>query len=140
MILPELRRLAEGYTAAWSRRDAPGVAALYSPEGSLSVNGGPPAVGRAALTELAQGFITTFPDLHLTMDGLSEEGGRVVYRWTLTGTNRGPGGSGKRVKISGFEEWRIGSDGLIAESLGHFDSAEYERQLQHGVDAEAGTP
>ena len=26
------------------------------------------------------------------------------------------------------------NDGLIAESKGHFDSAEYERQLKHGVD------
>ena len=26
------------------------------------------------------------------------------------------------------------NNGLIAESKGHFDSAEYERQLKHGVD------
>jgi len=25
-------------------------------------------------------------------------------------------------------------DGLIAESKGHFDSVEYERQLKHGAD------
>ena len=36
---------------------------------------------------------------------------------------------GRRVKISGFEEWSIGDDGLIASSLGHCDQAEYERQL-----------
>ena len=54
--------------------------------------------------------------------------------WTLTGTNTGSGGTGKRVRISGYELWKIDSDGLIAESKGHFDSAEYERQLKHGVD------
>ena len=27
----------------------------------------------------------------------------------------------------------IGEDGLLAASLGHFDEAEYERQLEHGV-------
>jgi hypothetical protein len=53
--------------------------------------------------------------------------------WTLVGTNTGPGGTGKRVHISGFEQWRIGADGLIAESRGHFDSAEYQRQLEQGV-------
>jgi hypothetical protein len=37
------------------------------------------------------------------------------------------------VRISGFEEWRIGADGLIAESEGHFDSSEYQRQLEHGA-------
>jgi hypothetical protein len=29
---------------------------------------------------------------------------------------------------------KIDNDGLIAESKGHFDAAEYERQLKHGVD------
>ena len=45
-----------------------------------------------------------------------------------------PGGSGHRVRIGGFEEWKIDQDGLIAESLGHFDANEYRRQLEHGYD------
>jgi ornithine cyclodeaminase/alanine dehydrogenase-like protein (mu-crystallin family) len=36
------------------------------------------------------------------------------------------------VQISGFEEWQIGGDGLIAESQGHFDAAAYQRQLESG--------
>ncbi len=36
--------------------------------------------------------------------------------------------------ISGYELWKIDNDGLIAESKGNFDSAEYERQLKHGAD------
>jgi len=43
------------------------------------------------------------------------------------------GRDGRRVRISGFERWRIGSDGLIASSQGHFDAAEYRRQLEQGV-------
>jgi predicted ester cyclase len=89
---------------------------------------------RAAIAEAAQGFMTDFPDLKVFMDGLTVEAERIVYRWTLTGTNTGPGGTGKRVQISGFEEWRIGADGLIAESRGHFDSAEYQHQLERGSD------
>jgi len=69
----------------------------------------------------------------VAMDGLEIGKERVVYRWTLTGTNRGPGGTGKRIHINGFEEWRIGGDGLIVESQGHFDSAEYQRQIEHGA-------
>jgi hypothetical protein len=34
--------------------------------------------------------------------------------------------NGKRVRISGYELWKIDIDGLIAESKGHFDSAEYK--------------
>jgi hypothetical protein len=37
--------------------------------------------------------------------------------------------NGKRARTSGCELWKIDNDGLIAESEGHFDSAEYERQL-----------
>jgi hypothetical protein len=69
------------------------------------------------------------------MDDLLEKEGKLIYRWTLAGTNSGPGGTGNRVRISGFEEWRIGDDGLIAESLGNFDAAEYQRQVEHGVDS-----
>ena len=47
-------------------------------------------------------------------------------------TQSGPGGTGNRVRVSGFEEWILATDGLIAESQGHFDQAEYERQLEYG--------
>ena len=76
----------------------------------------------------------------------------------MIGTNTGPGGTGSRVRISGYELWKIDNgaggsratwtgkperldeqggesinNGLIAESKGRFDSGEYERQLKHGV-------
>jgi predicted ester cyclase len=75
--------------------------------------------------------IVTFDKLERS----TPDGGRssydAVFHWTLTGTNTGPSGSGKRVRISGYELWKIDNNGLIAESKGHFDSAEYERQLKH---------
>lgn len=70
-----------------------------------------------------------FPDLVVTMDGVSGEGAHAVYRWTLDGHNTGPGGTGRRVKISGYEEWTLGEDGLIGASLGHFDARSYEAQI-----------
>lgn len=39
----------------------------------------------------------------------------------------------KRVRISSYELWKIDNNGLIAESKGHFDAVEYQRQLKHGV-------
>ncbi len=133
-VTTQLRTFAERYTAAWNSQQPATVTAFYSPDGSLRVNADAPAVGREAITKVAQGFMTAFPDMKLFMDGLSEQGDRFVYSWTLAGTNTGPAGTGKRVRISGFEEWRIGADGLIAESQGHFDSEEYQRQLERGVD------
>ena len=129
----QLRRLAESYTAAWCSQNAASVAGFYSVDGSLRVNADPTAVGRDAIAGVAQGFMAAFPDLKVIMDDIVVDGDQTVYRWTLVGTNTGPGGTGRRVHLSGFEEWRIGADGLIAESRGHFDSAEYQRQLEQGV-------
>ena len=128
----DLKDFAKRYTAAWCSQNADNVAACYAANGSLTVNGGPPAIGRDAIRDVAQGFMSAFPDLKVVMDDLDTQRGRTIYRWTLKGTNSGPGGSGKLVKISGFEEWYVGADGLIAESQGHFDGAEYKRQLEHG--------
>jgi predicted ester cyclase len=124
---------AQRYTAAWCSQDAASVAAFFSTDGSLSVNDNPPAVGRPAITAVAQSFMTAFPDLRVTMDQLLARDDRTEYHWTLTGANTGPGGTGHRVRISGHELWQIGSDGLIASSEGHFDNSEYQHQLQHGL-------
>ena len=110
------------------------MAEHYAPEGSLTINDGPPSVGTAAITEAARAFMVAFPDMRVLMDDLLMHGDKAEYRWTLVGTNTGPGGTGRRVRISGFEEWAIGDDGLIAASLGHYDQAEYERQVQQGAE------
>jgi len=131
-MTPALREFAARYTAAWCSQDAASVASFFAGNGSLKINEGEPSVGRIAITAAAQGFMTAFPDMVVTMDDVSGNGRGAVYRWTLTGTNTGPGGTGKAVRISGFEEWTLGGDRLILQSLGHFDAAEYQRQLTAG--------
>jgi hypothetical protein len=81
--------------------------------------------------------MTALPDMVVEMDDVSLQGDQAIFRWTLAGTNGGPGGTSNAVRLSGYEEWRLGRDGLIAESQGHFDEAEYQRQLRIGV---AGVP
>jgi uncharacterized protein (TIGR02246 family) len=129
MDATQLHDFGRRYTAAWCSQDAASVAAFFAETGSLTINAGPPSVGRAAITASAQGFMTAFPDMVVTMDSVGRDGDAAIYRWTLTGTNTGPGGTGRRVRITGYEEWTFGADGLIAHSLGHFDEADYERQL-----------
>jgi predicted ester cyclase len=134
--LAKITTFAKRYAETWCSQNPESVASFFAESGSLSVNDGLPAVGRAAIAEIARGFMRDFPDMVVTMDDVTREpelGGRsscdAVFHWTLTGTNTGPGGTGKRVRISGYELWKIDNDGLIGESKGHFDSAEYERQL-----------
>jgi steroid delta-isomerase-like uncharacterized protein len=129
----KLNGFATQYTAAWCSQNAASVASFFAKDGSLTINQGSPSVGRAAITAAAQAFMTAFPDMVVTMDKLGVDRGRITYHWTLAGTNTGPGGTGKAVRISGYEEWRMSADGLIAESKGHFDEAEYQRQLKAGA-------
>lgn len=128
-----LRDFATRYTAAWNSQNAGRVASFFTDSGSLTINEAPPAVGRAEIAEAAQGFMTAFPDLTVRMDSVTREGQQAVYHWTLTGTNTGPGGIGNAVRISGYEEWRLGPDGRIVESKGHFDEADFRRQLNAGA-------
>lgn len=121
-----VRELAESYTQAWCSQDPARVAAHYAPGGMIAVNGGEPT----AVAEVARAFMSAFPDIQLFMDDLVFKDDTVEYHWTFTGTNTGPGGTGSWVRISGVEEWVLDDDGLVAASQGHYDQAEYERQLQ----------
>ena len=129
----ELTNFATRYAAAWSSQNPVSLASFYTENGSLTVNGGAPSVGRTAITETARGFMTAFPDMVVKMDQLAQDGRHAIFRWIWTGTNTGPGGTGQSVRIGGYEEWTIGADGLIAESKGHYDEAEYQRQLKSGI-------
>jgi uncharacterized protein (TIGR02246 family) len=128
-----LDEFAKRYAEAWCSQDPHKVAAFFAERGSISLNDGPPALGRAAIAKEAQAFMTSFPDMIVTFDKLEPRGDATAFHWTLTGTNTGPGGTGKRVRISGYELWNVHNDGLIAESRGNFDAAEYERQLREGA-------
>jgi ketosteroid isomerase-like protein len=77
-----MRTFAEAYTAAWCSQDAASVASFYEENGSLSVNEDAPAVGREAITEVAQGFMTAFPDLQVFLDDLLLQDDGAIYHWT----------------------------------------------------------
>jgi predicted ester cyclase len=126
----KITTFAKRYAETWCSQNPESVAAFFAEKGSLSVNDGPPAVGRMAIAEVARGFMRDFPDMVVTMEKLSQESQGMAFHWTLSGTSAGPGGTGKRVRISGYELWKLRPDGLIAESKGYFDAADYERQLK----------
>jgi len=126
----QLAQFANRYTSAWCSHHASSVAAFYSEAGSLEINSGTPAVGRQAIEAAAQSFMSAYPDLIVKFDRLEQKGDRVLYHWTFIGTNTGPGGTGNGVRISGYEDWKIGPDGLIADSKGHYDAQDWERQVK----------
>ena len=108
MDTAQLRALATQYTAAWCSQNASSVAAFFAEGGTLKI------------TAAAQHFMTAFPDMVVTMNGISLNGEHAVYRWTMTGTHTGvleflgipP--TGRPVTMSGQEIFRA-VDGRFAE-------------------------
>jgi hypothetical protein len=70
--------------------------------------------------------------MKVLIDDLIVEGDHVVYRLDSGRHKHWTSRYGSRVRISGFEEWRIDPDVSIAESLGDFDSDDYRRKLDSG--------
>jgi hypothetical protein len=129
MNMDELNSFGKKYAQAWSGQNPDRVAEFFAEKGALTVNDGESAIGREAITKVAKGFMDAFPDMVVLMDSLITRSGKIQFHWTLIGTNSGTGGTGNKVKISGFEQWIINEDGLVQESAGSFDSEEYNRQL-----------
>ena len=125
----DLQQFASEYAAAWSSQDPEALASFYAADGVLIVNGGEPAVGRAAVAAKARSFMEAFPDMVVALDRLDDRGHTVEFHWIWTGTNTGPGGTGNAVRLKGYEEWTFGPNGLIARSDGHYDDADYQRQV-----------
>ena len=126
MTSDELTRIAKRYAQAWCSHNPQAVVAFYAKNASITVNDGPPA----RIDEVARAFMRDFPDMIVTFDKVEPRGDRTAFHWTLSGTHAE---TKNRVRISGYELWKIDNDGLIAGSKGHFDTAEYERQLKRGV-------
>jgi len=125
-----LEDFAIRYAAAWSSQDPEAFSLFYVKNGSLRVNDGEPSIGRDAIAERAGRFMTAYPDMVVRLVELRHKNDHVEFHWHWTGTNTGPGGTGNAVDLRGYEQWTLAENGLILESLGHYDEAEYERQLQ----------
>ena len=133
MTLPDhLNDFGRRYAEAWSSQRAENVAMFFAREGSLALNEGEPAVGRAAISVMAQEFMTAFPDLNVECDRMAYVGDELRWYWTMRGTNTGPGGTGNAIAISGFEALVLDSNSMIVAAHGHFDEAAYQRQLDRG--------
>lgn len=88
--------------------------------------------GLAGVRQLYAMLRTAFPDGKLTVDNVSESGDEVTVRSTWRGTHQGEvwgfPATGKTVKISATDTWRI-EDGKLAEHWGGINRDELARQL-----------
>ncbi|WP_339893278.1 ester cyclase [uncultured Algibacter sp.] len=124
-----LESFARSYAQVWSGVRPEFVALFFEENGALQVNENKPALGREQIAKIAKGFMLDLPDMVVSFDSLVNKTNGTEFHWTLTATNSGPGGTGKKVKVSGFELWQLGENGRILNSQGHFPTEEYNRQL-----------
>lgn len=122
----EIWTIADGYTAAWNTGVPEAVAAFYAPSGKIVINDGDPWEGRSGVAEMAAGFFSDVPDLHLTCDGVRRAGDHVAYLWTFTGTHAG---TGNPLIVTGWEEWDLDADDKVVASKGWFDADDYDLQV-----------
>ncbi|MCW5729362.1 MAG: nuclear transport factor 2 family protein [Alphaproteobacteria bacterium] len=120
-------RMSQSYTAAWNAKSAEAVASHYADDGQIVINRGTPWKGRAGIRDMAAGFYADVPDLSLTCDDIRCAGSHAVYVWTFTGHHAG---SGRPLKISGWEEWELDDDLRVKSSLGWYDAEDYARQVE----------
>jgi steroid delta-isomerase-like uncharacterized protein len=88
--------------------------------------------GAEAVREVFARLHRVFPDLHITIEDLVEEGDKIVSRNTVTGTQRGEymgiPPTGKSVTYNGIFIFRF-ADGRIAETWGVVDVVSQMKQL-----------
>jgi steroid delta-isomerase-like uncharacterized protein len=88
--------------------------------------------GRQALKEVFGRLHQAFPDLHVTVEDLIEEGDKVVGRNSITGTHQGEymglPATGKTITYNEIFIFRF-ADGRIAETWGVVDVFSQMKQL-----------
>jgi steroid delta-isomerase-like uncharacterized protein len=79
-----------------------------------------------------QGLLVAFPDQHTVIDDLIAEGDKVVMRFTVSGTHKGPlmgiPATGKGYSVPGVSIFRL-AEGKIVEHWGVFDQMAVMQQL-----------
>lgn len=100
------------------------------------------ADGHAGFNNVLGPFIEAFPDLHLEVEFMVNDGDRVSVLLTTTGTFKGPfrgiQPTGKKFKANGVDIFRFNDEGKIAAHWGTFDA--FAMLVQLGVVAPPGQP
>ena len=88
--------------------------------------------GRERFKGMILGFRGAFPDLELEVHDIFGAGDKVVSRWTITGTHRGPflgiAATNNRISIDGIAIDRF-DEGVRVDGWAQFDKLGLLRQL-----------
>jgi steroid delta-isomerase-like uncharacterized protein len=133
--IEEMKALVERGLPIWNEGNLDLIDELYAPEYVRhNVDIQEDNVGPDGLKEIGTAVLTGFPDYYGTIDEILVAGDKVVYRWTVTGTQTGPymdqAPTGKPLRVSGVsivqvaegkfvEEWAYWNDLAVWQQLGY---------------------
>ena len=106
----DIGAIAADYTAAWNSGSAKAVASFFAPEGNIVINRGTAWEGRAGIAAMAAGFFADVPDLSLTLTAHHAQ-------------------THNPLRIIGWEEWDLDSEGKVTASRGWYDAADHAFQV-----------
>ncbi|MFE4663542.1 ester cyclase [Streptomyces sp. NPDC056716] len=118
---------------AFNREDLDACVQLLTEDFAINIAGMPFQMrGRDAWRGNATVLRTAFPDFEVRIDDAFGSGDRVAVRLTMRGTHRGEfrglPATGRRVRFSSLELYRV-TDGLLAEEWIGWDMETLMRQL-----------
>ncbi len=116
-----------------NRGDVSAADEAFTSDSIIHINGSPkPNLELTEFKEMVKGLLTSFPDLHFTIEDQVVAGDKVTTRWVAEGTNTGPLGdipaTGKRVRINGLILDKV-VGGKVAERWEQWDQMGMTQQL-----------
>jgi len=125
----DLKSFGKKYAEAWSSHNPDNVLALHSETSRLSVNDGEPAIGKQAIRKIVQGFIESYPDLHIQVNDVVEKQNKIIFYCNVIATNSGPGGTGNKINMEVQEFWTFDENCKFIEINAYDDQEKFARHL-----------
>ena len=124
MTRQEIEAFFEGRRQAWLTRDADGLGAFHTEDGTMDSPMFGHRQGRQAIADSYRALFATFPDWDFQGEPLLIDGDRVAQPFSATathvGTFMGIDGTNRRFKILGVRLFTM-ADGLVAHERRMYD-------------------
>ncbi len=138
-MAPQFVEVIRQASEAFNRHDADGLARIYAQDVVVYDPQYPePLRGRQAVRSDMEAFVRTFPDLHVEIRSILQDGQTYAYEGTMTGTHQGPlatpdGGeipaTHKRVEMRFGAFGKFDEENKIREERRYYDVAGLLAQL-----------
>jgi len=127
----DLKPLVDKYNGAWESGNVEGLDGIFDPKFVRHSDAATSAQGLDNLKKIITGFKTAYPDIKVVSNEEIYTENRFAGRWTLTGTNTGPGElppTGKAITMWGINIIHF-ENGKMVEEWDSFDNVPSMQQL-----------